>query len=213
MKSGLCVLVFCIVLTVPSLATVLTFDIDGISNYSVIPQAYGDRVAGVDQGGYHYAHAGGVTDHVVVNYNAVTYWSTGFNSLYGVANNETDGDNGYSIQFVADENYAVQLTSFDVGNYSNNLVIPGITVTDESGAVLYAQIPMQTGSATGPHVPIVFDSPLQGQTLTIHVDTSGLGNSSDNVGLDNIQFSQVPEPATMLLLGLGSLAALRRRRA
>ena len=45
---------------------------------------------------------------------------------------------------------------------------------------------------------------------------AGIGGSSaagDNVVLDNYQIGAVPEPATMMLLGMGALALIRRRRA
>lgn len=64
----------------------------------------------------------------------------------------------------------------------------------------------------------MFSPGVEGRQLTLFVDIFGLGGNSDNVGLDNISFSQVavsavPLPAgfTLLLGALGLLALGRRR--
>jgi hypothetical protein len=44
-------------------------------------------------------------------------------------------------------------------------------------------------------------------------DGGPLGNNSDYIGVDDVCYTAVPEPATMAALGLGALAAIRRRRA
>jgi hypothetical protein len=56
--------------------------------------------------------------------------------------------------------------------------------------------------------------------ITIVVDSTGLGGSTDNIGLDNITFSEsevtagVPEPGSLILVSLGApiLYLLLRRR-
>ena len=55
-------------------------------------------------------------------------------------------------------------------------------------------------------------------SLSIEIDLTGLGGSSDNIGIDNISFVQqtaaVPEPSSLLLVwitGIG-VASIRRRR-
>jgi len=49
-------------------------------------------------------------------------------------------------------------------------------------------------------------------TLTDNFFGTGSGSGGDRVGLAEVRFTQVPEPATALLGGLGLLAMLRRRR-
>lgn len=51
-----------------------------------------------------------------------------------------------------------------------------------------------------------------GQTKTDLVDGSGYANESRGAYIDNIEFSVVPEPGSLALLGLGGLLIARRRR-
>ncbi len=60
----------------------------------------------------------------------------------------------------------------------------------------------------GHHVPNIF-----GESLTIAINTAGLGGNSDNIALDNIQFSQVsavPVPAAFWLFGSGLIGLIGR---
>ncbi len=65
-------------------------------------------------------------------------------------------------------------------------------------------------ASSSPHLDFDFNT-LLAQELSIHIDTTGLGGNSDNIGLDNIQFSQtavVPVPAAMWLFGTGVIGLL-----
>ena len=55
---------------------------------------------------------------------------------------------------------------------------------------------------------------LEAPVVTLVIDLTGLGMTSDNVGIDNVVFAQiVPEPRALLLLsGAALLGAWRRHR-
>lgn len=189
-------------------ATELTFDIEDISNGSVMPQNYGDNVVAVDVGGFHYGDAGGFTPNVVISYadpfgNNITYWGPGFNDLNGVLNNEDDGEAGYSITLTADTGFVVSLLGFDMRNYSSEVTLPGLTIVNGNGDIVFSQVNFSVPSSSAPHLDYDFNN-ISAQEISISIDTTGLGGNSDNIGLDNIQFSQaavVPVPTAMWLLG------------
>lgn len=216
-------------------ATVLTFDFGGVgtpTNGSLISQDYGDRVTAtampsVSSPGliYNYGATGGFTPNVVVAYGNSTvqtdlnFWSTGYNDLVNVVESESDDSNGYAIRFKADLGFNVTLGSFDLGNFSGAVTLPGLSVVNESNVILW--------QSTGINVPantvnshLSFFPNVTGQILLLRVDTTGLNGDADNIGLDNITFSQsvavVPTPTASLagsaMLGLVTLAKLRRRR-
>jgi len=210
-----CALLIYGLLTVAVQATVLTFNIDGINNGNVMPQNYGDNVVAEDMGNFHFGAAGGFTPNVTVSYADpsgldITYWKNGFNDLNGVLNNEDDGESGYSITLLADAGFNVSLASFDLGNFSSAVTLPGLTIVDGNGSILFSQLNFAMPASSNPHLDFDFNS-LLAQELSIHIDTTGLGGNSDNIGLDNIQFSQVavvPVPAAMWLFGTGMIGLL-----
>lgn len=211
-------------------ATGLTFDFTpALGNGAAMPQDYGDRVIGPAMVGtaglYSYSTAGGFTPNVVVDYTGGTqtflnFWSTGFDDLVNVVENELDFDSQLKISFTADASFAARLDSFDIGNFGSAITIPNIRVTDGLGNVLYSNPNYALGASDATHQSISFVGGISASQLNLIIDLTGLGGNSDNVGLDNLQFGQtaaVPEPSSyaLMLAGLGfvGFVAARRRRA
>lgn len=217
--------------------SVLTFDFGGVgapTDGALISQEYGDRVsatamASVSQPGviYNYGSAGGFTPNVVLAYadalvqTDLNFWTTGYNDLQNVIENEDDGENGYMVRFKADAGFNVSLSSFDLGNFGGAVTLPGLSIVDETNTVVWQMSNINVpGNTVNGH--LTFNPNVTGHILLLQVDTTGLGGSSDNIGLDNLQFSQslaaipVPTPTASLagsaMLGLVVLAKLRRRK-
>ncbi len=204
------------------MATVLTFDIDGITNGANMPQAYGDNVTAATMGSFHYDVSNGVTPNVTVRYEGfvpgggpaeLQWWDTGYSDLSKVLEYEADGMPGYRVVLTAASG-VVLLDQFDVGNWGSGVTIPSLKVKDGSGTVLYQLDNWFLSGNTFPHQTFVFLPALQAQELSIEFDLTGLGGNSDNVGMDNIRFRQsaVPEPVTFLAVPALAALALRRRK-
>lgn len=203
-------------------ATVLTFDIDGMSSGNVMPQGYGDNVDAADMGSFHYDVGNGLTEDITVAYEGIStsggiqdlnWWNTGYSDLTKVCEYEPDGDPGFRIVLTSTAGN-VLLDQFDVGNFAGTIIIPSVKIKDGFGNVLYQLDNWQLSGSTFPHQTFTFQGPLSAQQISIEFDLTGLGGASDNVGIDNIRFRQdaVPEPATLALLaGIGA-AVLRRRK-
>lgn len=130
------------------------------------------------------------------------------------------------IVLTADEGYDVILHDFDLaGWFQTDYVIQSVTVFDGDPFPILTpenQIFEQTDvtvAGDGPtHTHIDFGgAPLRGPKLWLRIDASNLGALSENIGIDNIRFSQdvstVPEPgtlATWVMGGLGVVVAGRR---
>jgi len=181
-------------------ATVLTFDVDGLPNGQILSSDYGDRVSCSRMGNFHYGLESGVTPGITVTYVGdhtwsafPIFWTSDYNDLHNVIENESDGDTGYQVIFQADPNIVVRLEGFDVGNWGGQVNVPEIRVTDGGGTILF-----QTTNVTLPassvkqHVHFDLPAEVRGAILILRVDTTNLGGASDNIGLDNIGFSQDP---------------------
>ena len=203
-----------------SQATVLTFDIDGNSAGQALQQEYGDNVTAADMGIFHYDISNGTTPDIAVSYAGtpgsqpdVNWWSTGYSDLTNVMEYEPDGLPLFSVTFTGSNGFNAVLNSFDLGNFGGAVTLPGLTVRDGSGAVLWQMTDIAVASSSNPHLSFNVGG-VSAPVLTLEVNVTGLGGNSDNIGLDNISFGQeaVPEPFTMAgITGLGLLAARRKR--
>ncbi|MBX3096287.1 MAG: PEP-CTERM sorting domain-containing protein [Fimbriimonadaceae bacterium] len=207
-------------LAVASQATILTFDIDGISNFQNMNQAYGDNVTATTMGGFHYGvGAEGFTPNVSAQYGTgdPALWTTGYGDMTNVLFEDQDNAGILTITLSAGAGIDVVLYSFDLAAYtsafSSDPTVQSITVTDASNNALFSQ----TNGTVSKTTRTAFDftsSPLVASSLKITVDARNLGSLNDDIAADNIVFGEqaVPEPATLVALGLGALL-LRRRRA
>jgi hypothetical protein len=223
-------------------ATVLTFDQIRLSGVVVptisgnaVPQDYGDRVSGSPQpvagGQFTYGEGGeGFTPNIVVDYSVaglpsggVSLWEENYggltNALFGNQNSLA-----LQVQFTADDGFDAQLHEFDLAGWPNaDYTINAVRVLAGSAVVFSASDVLVEGDFNGPRrTSFDFPLPLSGSRLLIEIDYSNLpAGQQDNIGIDNIRFSQnppateapIPEPSTFLLLGAASLGvvALKRR--
>jgi hypothetical protein len=204
-------------------ATDLTFD--GV--FGSVDQNYGDRVTNTTMGSFSYGqHGEGFTPNIVVQYDpnggAPSTWPSGYGDLVRTLY-ESDSTAKLQLKFSADPGTRVQLLGWDMATYDtffhpNGVTINGIAVYAANGSPLFSQSNVFVPS-TG-HIRFdTFPSQLIDTALTLEIDarnvTGGFGN--EDVGVDNIVFRQVPEPASAvqaaLSAGIFATIALGRRRA
>lgn len=211
-------------------ATTLTFDLEPVVNNGRGPAGYGDRVVsetedaqgtGVDAAGSYLVGREGATPNVSVSYEGASprVWTTGYSDLTNVLYVEPDGTVGFGFTLTADAGYNVTLDSFVIGNYGAAVVLPFISYTAD-GVEVDREEDVAIASSADPSR--LFDlSPITGAVVSVYFNLVGLGGNSDNVGVDNITFSQsiastpspVPLPAglPLLLAGLGIFGLIRRK--
>lgn len=224
-------------------ATVLQFDqtrsaatgttVEPVYAGANLPQDYGDRVGGSPQtvsgGQYTYGNEGeGFTPNVEIAYalgiptasGEVQMWTSGYGGLTNVAFG-TPGSQQINIQFSADPGYSVLLHGFDLAGYPGaDYTIDGVAVFEVSNTLFSQSNVVVGGDGFGqPFTHFEFSTPLSGSSLTLQIDYANIASGQqDNIGLDNVRFSQfpspVPEPSTwaFFLAGCGLLVWVARRR-
>jgi len=106
-------------------ASVLTFDIDPISNFLNIDQDYGDNITATTIGGFSYGADEGFTPNVNVSYgdSDPALWTTGYGDLTNVLFEDADNSGILEITFTADPGYAVSLHGFELASFSGDRTI------------------------------------------------------------------------------------------
>lgn len=201
-------------------ATVLTFE-SGVGAGSAIPQEYGDRVVTDIDPPFWYGSAFGSTPNIVVHNNLLA-WESGFGSLTSVAHVPERTGIGI-ITLVADAGYTVRLHSLDfAGWFQSDYTINALEVWSDD-ALVWGQRDVLVRGALAAETDVgfstlTFDVPVAGTAITIVIDSANMGRSADNIGIDNVAFSQttlgvnVPEPTVPLaLISLSGLGMLRLR--
>ena len=151
---------------------------------------YGDRVTGTTDGSFVYGGEAGFSPNIEAVFVGFTSpWNTGFGDLQHATYASSGGP--LRIDLVADFGFAVQLEHFDLAGYGADHTIDSVEIQDGSGAVLWSQQNLVAPGAS--HARLDFSGlNLVSNILTIVVDGTNISGGSDEVGLDNLQFKQVP---------------------
>ena len=126
--------------------------------------------------------------------------------------NQTDNNDTATITFSS----GVELLSFFAADRANG--VPSLRVFGTDGTILAEQDITQTSNQNGAGAtPLVFDSATLGGLIgSVEFDNAGpAGNAPYVIAIDSFSatFAAVPEPSSVVLIGLlGSCVAIRRRK-
>ena len=187
-----------------SIATTLIFEADNGALSGQIQEDYGDRITSTVQGGLTYEIGPeGTTSNVVVTYSTgesgpLTVFEGGYGDLLHVLAAKQE-PSVMELTLTADPGFNVRLHGFELAGWpQRNYQINGVEILNEQDKVLFSA-PLITVNGTGPsHSDFLFGAPIQANALKIRVDPTNLGGNADNIGIDNITFSQAPEDSEPL---------------
>ncbi|MEL6715782.1 MAG: hypothetical protein AAFP86_18520 [Planctomycetota bacterium] len=196
---------------VPAAAQTTLLDFSGVTSADLIAD-YGDNVSGPSTGGYAYTGTGGFTPNVRVNLasfddggvRALRTWPSGYSDLDDIVYAFISGGTGITSDIVvtlaAGEGHVATLRGFDLGNFGQAVILPRIRVEDGGGTILWEELDVALPSSTGSARSFTFPAPPAAPVLTLRVSLDGLSGLADNVGLDNLEIGELPDPS----LDLGS---------
>lgn len=188
--------------TQKTFASVLTFDIDNITNGNSIPSDYGDNITAETMGNFSYLEGNGFTPNIAVEYRTflasdfgtgdnpqssnLNFWGSGYSGLTGVAYANPNGRVA-EISFIPEAGYGVRLNSFDLGTFISAIDNQPLAIYDGDYNLL-ANLGLTT---------ITNASSL---TFSPNITHDGIlrlqfGNNF-NVGIDNINFDQIANSQT-----------------
>lgn len=203
---------------------------------------YGDRITGPtgNNGSLQFGYgvgSEGYTPNVTVQYGPESFitggpelWRYNYGDLDRVLYQGSRGSPGTNynilqIILTADPGYKVELFGFDLGSWfadrAINLVsvfdgipFPFLTPTNQ----IYESAPNITiydDAGSPQRTSFTFTTPLVSDEIWIVIDANNLGDDSELIGIDNIQFGQVidaggavPEPMSFLVWGALAAAGL-----
>jgi hypothetical protein len=146
---------------------------------------------------------------------SLRWWSTDYSELEGVAwggNGDADGISSNRIEFVPVLGQTVTLNSFNLGAWPHSVRMTHLQIRDLSSNAVLVDYGVQT-IGTG-DLSVLF-SPAISSANGLAIQWK---DTAFNVGIDNVSFTvaraidAVPEPATLVLLATGLLAATWRSR-
>lgn len=203
-------------------ATVIGFGGIGGSN-TQIPTALGSAATADGTG---FSVSNGSTPNIDLTWDSSwdIHTSSHFNSLENITNGGSWDKTGsdpeiaqldmasHTIGFVVDAGFALVLNSFDIADTVENVDTTTwvLTLTDESASTAWTET-------------VVIDNSLGQNAVTITPGFSGVagedytltftrtGGLDGNSGIDNLSFSQVPEPSSAALLAFGGFALILHR--
>lgn len=209
-----------------SLATTITFS--GSSNAD-IPANYGSNITG-DSAGFVTTDGTGATPHIGLTWaplpnvwefhNSSTFIDNGFDVAVGQL--DVDAQGGVfppdpTILFETDSGISLELHSLDIGNAVDQ------PTSEAAYAWTISLIRASDNATVFSHTTALMDAtpyiesvPINytgdpGEDYTLLFDDGGANRVRS--AIDNLSFSQIPEPSTFVLLALGMVASfgLRRR--
>jgi hypothetical protein len=147
---------------------------------------------------------------VVVDYpNNAFWWNTAYGNLTNIIYARED-IGILDVTLTADPGFEVVLDSFDLAGWPNtDYTINSVEVLTGS-TTLFSQNNVFISGSTRTSFNTSNLGSLAASTLTIRFNAANLGFTSDNIGLDNLQFSQrsttpppvgTPEPSALVALG------------